>query len=63
MEINYVEEMRMKKEEINTSIDRYHSTISFMITTVIAILSFGVSAHSGIITFFGLIANTLSLYS
>ena len=57
MKINYIEEMRHKKEEINTCIERYHSTITFMITTVIAILSFGVSAHSGIITFFALIAS------
>ena len=59
MKINYIEEIAHKKAEINAAIDRYHSTVTFMITTVVAILSFGVSVNSAIITFFGLIANTL----
>lgn len=59
MNINYTEEIAHKKAEINSAIDRYHSTITFMITTTIAILSFGVSIGSSIVTFFALIANML----
>ena len=59
MTLNYAEEIAHKKSEINSAIERYHSTVTFMITTVLAILTFGVSAHSSIITFFAIIANTL----
>ena len=59
MKLNYAQEISHKKAEINSAIERYHSTVTFMITTVLAILTFGVSAHSSIITFFALIANTL----
>lgn len=59
MHFDYVHEVEHKKAEINAAIERYHGTITFMITTVIAVLSFGVSAYSPVITYFSMIANYL----
>lgn len=56
MKINYEIELNFKREEINSSIDRYNSAMSFLFTSVIAIISFAITMHSALICSFSLLA-------